>query len=382
MISSIDSTLYRIGVLDKSQSKLNFQLGGRKLQNGSDDSVTYGRVLHVGDRIRTDEGIRDQINRANVLNSASDSSIKEMKNIVEFIRVELIKANTSTTNSEGLEAIAKNLKGAKQNLYDLANTNTEGQYVFAGSDASIKPFTMDDDGKVSYQGDAKLRQIAVDDGSYRNRGVNGVDLMFFTASKALKGENLNFKLGDKIIDQDGKEWILDPANNTIAKTNWDGTQTVLPVNAPTPPDDEYVLAVPDVNGNRFEARRNLFDMLDEAIQSMNGLDKLGNLVSPDNEKANYDFRRKGVEKALNDIVKSHDTMVIAHADLGTKNKTFEVSLERLNSKIINLQILDKELGNSNLTEVAANLKSLEISYAAVYSTINRTFELSLVNFVR
>ena len=44
--------------------------------------------------------------------------------------------------------------------------------------------------------------------------------------------------------------------------------------------------------------------------------------------------------------------------------------------------LEKELGNSNLTEVATELKALEISYTALYSTINRTFELSLTNFLR
>lgn len=374
---SLNSTTYRLGNLDNYQAKLNFQMGGSKLQFGSDDSVTFGRLTHTEDKIKTQKGIVEQIERADVLNKTSDTAMKEVKLLLEKIKAEeLIKANTSTTSIEGLEAIAGVIEGYKQNLFNLANTQTEGQYVFAGSDASVKPFSMDPSGKVTYNGDSDLRKIAVDEGSYRERGINGIDAFFYVADSASKGATLTFKDGDRITDQDGKEWVFDNVANTLTKTNWDGSTQTLAVTPPVAPATEYTTTVPNTDGTRFEARRNMFDMLDEAISSLRGLDSAGNPT------LTYEDRRAGISKAIDEATKAYDTAVIAHSELGAKNKTFEVSKERAESKITQLSILEKELGNSNLTEVATELKALEISYTALYSTINRTFELSLTNFLR
>lgn len=374
---SLNSTTYRLGNLDNYQAKLNFQMGGSKLQFGSDDSVTFGRLTHTEDKIKTQKGIVEQIERADVLNKTSDTAMKEVKLLLEKIKAEeLIKANTSTTSIEGLEAIAGVIEGYKQNLFNLANTQTEGQYVFAGSDASVKPFSMDPSGKVTYNGDSELRKVAVDEGSYRERGINGIDAFFYVADSASKGATLTFKDGDRITDQDGKEWVFDNVANTLTKTNWDGSTQTLVVTPPVAPATEYTTTVPNTDGTKFEARRNMFDMLDEAISSLRGLDSAGNPT------LTYEDRRAGISKAIDESTKAYDTAVIAHSELGAKNKTFEVSKERAESKITQLSILEKELGNSNLTEVATELKALEISYTALYSTINRTFELSLTNFLR
>lgn len=374
---SLNSTMYRLGNLDKYQAKLNFQMGGSKLQFGSDDSVTFGRLTHTEDKIKTQKGIVEQIERADVLNKTSDTAMKEVKLLLEKIKAEeLIKANTSTTSIEGLEAIAGVIEGYKQNLFNLANTQTEGQYVFAGSDASVKPFSMDAAGKVTYNGDSDLRKIAVDEGSYRERGINGIDAFFYVANSASKGATLTFKDGDRITDQDGKEWVFDNVANTLTKTNWDGSTQTLAVTPPVAPATEYTTTVPNTDGTRFEARRNMFDMLDEAISSLRGLDSAGNPT------LTYEDRRTGISKAIDESTKAYDTAIIAHSELGAKNKTFEVSKERAEAKINQLSILEIELGSSNKSEVAVELKALEISYTALYSTINRTFELSLTNFLR
>lgn len=374
---SLNSTTYRLGNLDNYQAKLNFQMGGSKLQFGSDDSVTFGRLTHTEDKIKTQKGIVAQIERADVLNKTSDTAMKEVKLLLEKIKAqELIKANTSTTSIEGLEAIAGVIEGYKQNLFNLANTQTEGQYVFAGSDASVKPFSMDAAGKVTYNGDSDLRKIAVDEGSYRERGINGIDAFFYVADSASKGATLTFKDGDRITDQDGKEWVFDNVANTLTKTNWDGSTQTLAVTPPVAPATEYTTTVPNTDGTKFEARRNMFDMLDEAISSLRGLDSAGNPT------LTYEDRRTGISKAIDESTKAYDTAIIAHSELGAKNKTFEVSKERAEAKINQLSILEIELGSSNKSEVAVELKALEISYTALYSTINRTFELSLTNFLR
>ena len=181
---------------------------------------------------------------------------------------------------------------------------------------------MDPSGKVTYNGDSELRKVAVDEGSYRERGINGIDAFFYVADSASKGATLTFKDGDRITDQDGKEWVFDNVANTLTKTNWDGSTQTLAVTPPVAPATEYTTTVPNIDGTKFEARRNMFDMLDEAISSLRGLDSAGNPT------LTYEDRRDGISKAIDESTKAYDTAVIAHSELGAKNKTFELVAER------------------------------------------------------
>ncbi|WP_201523597.1 flagellar hook-associated protein FlgL [Aliarcobacter butzleri] len=376
MIAQVNSSLYRLNNLNSTQDKLNYQMGGDKLEYGSDDSMLFGRLSHINDKVLTQTEIKDQLEKTKALNLTADSALAEAKeNVFEFVKSELVKANTDTTSEEGLIAIAQNIEGVKQNLLDLANTQVEGQYVFSGSDSSVKAFTMDANGKVTYNGNDSLRKIAVDEGSYRESGVNGFQAFFYTTDSALKGETLTFEADSKILDQDGNEWTLDTATNTLSKKNWDGSFDTLAVTPPTAPATEYSVTVPNTDGARFEAKKNVFDLLDEAINSLRGVDSVGNPLTAEDKKTKISAAQDGIDKVI-------DNVAVAHADLGARNKTFNNSLDIIESKISQYNKTYTEIGSSNLTEVGIKLKSLELMFSALYSTISQTNQLSLVNYMK
>jgi flagellar hook-associated protein 3 FlgL len=376
MINQTEQMMYRLNNLDTLQRKLNFQYGGKQLENGSDDSILYSRIVSVDDKIRTYEGIETQIERTVVQNNTADSSMKEIKKILEYINAELIKANTDTTGEDGLKAIAINIAGMKENLYDLANTHVEGEYVFTGSDSSIKPFEMDANGKVTYVGDNKLRSVAVEEGSYRERGVNGFDMMMYSSSTAYKDQSLTFSATDRIIDQDGNEWKLNsPTNDTLTKYDPDGNVTTdtmaVTFDVAT---NTYSTPVLTAVGTKFEAKTNIFDLIDNVVNSLNKVDSAGNPISDTQA-------RTLIGKGLEELTKAYDGVNIAHAELGSRNKIFETSLEGIGSKLTQYKKLSQDLSSSNLTEVALQAKALELTYTALYSTISKTNQLSLVNFM-
>lgn len=378
MINQIDQTLYRLSNLDSLQQKLSYQAStGKKIEKGSDDSILYSRIISLDDKISTYEGLKTQIGKTTAQNNTSDSSLSETKNILDKIKAELIKANTGSTNDNGLSAIASSISGMKENLFDLANTQTEGEYVFAGSDTSVKPFEKNSDGSISYVGNNVLRKIAVEEGSYRERGVTGFDAMMYPSSTAYKGETLTFQEKDRIIDQDGNEWKLNyPSNNTLTKHDLDGNPTSetlnVTSNGQTPPT--FSAVTPDINGIKMEARTSVFDDISGVINALKKVDNSGNKISDTESRA---LISKGLEK----ISAAFDSINIAHAELGGRNKVFEDSLERVNSKLTQYNILSQEIGAANLTEVAVKAKALELTYTALYSTINKTNQLSLVNFI-
>lgn len=384
MISQTEKTLYRLSNLDALQQKLSYQTSTRKkLEQGSDDSVLYSRVISVDDKIRTFEGLKTQIERTKIQNNTSDSSMKEIKNIIDSMKGELIKANTSTTNDNGLAAIAASIEGSKENLYDLVNTQVEGEYVFSGSDSSIKPFEKNADGTISYMGDNKLRRIAVEEGSYRDRGLNGFDAMFYSTDSATKSDpTLNFSEDQRIVDQEGNEWKLNVAKTALEKYDYDGnltSDTATVTNAGTPP--VYTLDLtskyspnPIPDGTKFEAKTNIFDLVDKLVNGLKKVDVNGNPISNEESKAI-------ISQGLDQINKAYESLNVAHAELGGKNAVFEVALDRVSSKLTQYNILSQELGAADLTEVAVKAKALELTYTALYSTISKTNQLSLVNFM-
>lgn len=376
MINQTEQTIYRLSNLDAQQQRISYQMStGKKLQQGSDDSVLYSREVLVDDKIRTYEGLKSQIERTTAQNTVADTSMSDIKKILEYVKAELIKANTATTTEDGLNSIAVNLAGMKQNLIDLANTQVEGEYVFTGSDSSVKPFEEDSNGNVTYVGNNKLRRVTVEEGSYRERGVTGLDMMMYPSSTAYKGETLSFGEKDRIIDQDGNEWKLNiPTNNTLTKYDLDGnvtTETLAVDNSNAP---IYTATAPTTDGTKFEARTNIFNVLDDVVNALRRVDSSGNPIS-------LAEARTGIANGQSKISSAYDGVNVAHAELGGRNRVFEVSLERVSSKLTHYNILSQEISAVDLSKVAMEAKSLELTYTALYSTINRTNQLSLVNFL-
>ncbi|MBU3015526.1 flagellar hook-associated protein FlgL [Poseidonibacter lekithochrous] len=376
MINQTDQTLFRLANLNAEQTRISYQMAtGKKIDNGSEDASGYSREIFVDDRIRTYEGIKYQIERTTVQNNASDSAIGEMKKLLEVVKTELIRASTDTTSDEGRKAIALNIAGIKENLYDLANTQIEGEYLFSGSDSSVKPFANDSD-VISYQGDNSLRKIAVDDGSYRERGVTGYDVMTYPSSTATFGEAFSFKdtQSNTIIDQDGSIWELNAGKTDIQKLDEEGNLSIPLESKPISSNDgltptTYTIA--DIGstigvdeGIKFEDRSSIFDLLDTITESLNNSDM------------------DTLSESQEIFSGAYDSLNVAHAKLGAKNQIFELSLERVSSKLTQYNILSQEIGAVDLAAVAIESKSLEITYTALYSTIQKTNELSLVNFLK
>lgn len=388
MINTTNQMLYRLDVLNQQQAKISYQMStGKVLQNGSDDSVTFNRLISVDDKIRKFEGLQDQINKTAVQNTVADSSLDEIKMFMTTIKAELIKANTDTTTPEGKASIAVNIEGMKQNILDLANTRVDGAYIFAGSDSTIKPFLTDSNGVISYVGNSKLKNIAVDEGSYRDRGVNGFDMMMFPTDSAYGNNTLTFSARDRIIDQDGFEWKPDNIANPTKLIRYDlngnasNQELVVTANGTTPEtwttDNNVSTAFPaGTNGIKLEAKTLIFDIMDDAVNVLNGLDYDG--LTPIDSAT----MQQKLGEMLNKFDEAFDAVNIAHSDLGARNRVFDISLESVQARLTQYNILSLEIGAADLSKVAVESKALELTFTALYTTINKTNDLSLVNFIR
>jgi len=376
MIRSTQTTMYRLDNLNNEQQRISYQMStGKKLQYGSDDANVYTREVYIDDKINVYEGLKVQIEKANAQNTMSDSTLAEAKDLVSYIKAEVTKALNATTDDTARLAIATNLEGVKENLLMLANEQVEGEYLFAGSDTSVKPFVMDASGSVKYMGDDELRKIAVDEGSYRDRGVTGLETFFHSVGKVTTGEILTFTDNDKIKDENGFTWLMNNFDQFVQfdlEGNFTGTWYPGTRDGSTPPIYSVNITAA---GKEFEKESTIFTTLDNIINALKKEDKNGNTITDI-------AARTELQNGLDDISTAYDSMNLGHAKLGGRNKVFEISYERVSAKLTQYNILSQEVGAADLSKVAVEAKALELTYTALYSTINKMNELSLVNFVR
>jgi flagellar hook-associated protein 3 FlgL len=85
---------------------------------------------------------------------------------------------------------------------------------------------------------------------------------------------------------------------------------------------------------------------------------------------------------LDKVTASFDAVNIAHSKVGSRNKIISDASVNISAKITNFNILSLENGQANLTKVAMEAKSLELTYTALYSTVSRMHNLNLVNFLK
>jgi len=127
----------------------------------------------------------------------------------------------------------------------------------------------------------------------------------------------------------------------------------------------------------METKHNIFNDLDDIITTLNGK-SLADGVTPITEAEQNDIIRSMLDK----VTAAYDALTIAHSKVGSRNKIIQDATVNISAKITNFNILSLENGQANLTKVAMEAKSLELTYTALYSTVSRMHNLNLVNFLK
>ncbi|MCJ8327034.1 MAG: hypothetical protein MJK08_08055 [Campylobacterales bacterium] len=393
MIDTTSSTMFRLHNLNKEQVRISYQqASGEILDRGSDNTQTFARKIYVQDKITVYTGIQNQLKKTTAQNLNSDDALAEMKELMRYVKSEVIKALNDTVNPDARKSISVQIAGVKKNMIMLTNEKIEGEYLFAGSNTTVKPFEEDaTTGKMTYRGDGYLREIAVEFGSYRDKGVNGFDMMSFSTSISQVTDKITFTEGEhRVVDKEGNEWKFVDHDNAdgdndittgidkdrLYKFDFDGKTKEYLKMSPTANAGEFISdntvgtsfldpgATPKTLTNpEFHTKKNVFDVLDNIIEGL--------------ATNNKDEMKEG----LSEITDSFDALNKAHADLGARNKVFELSAQRVSSKLNQFDIFYKKVVLSDPATLAIEAKSLELTFVSLYSTINRLNKLSLVNYL-
>ena len=91
MINTDRSTLFRLDMLNEQQLRVNYQMStGKAIDKGSDDTKIYTKELYLKDKLNVFEGLKKQLEETNAQNTVADSTLGEIKNLLDFIKSETI----------------------------------------------------------------------------------------------------------------------------------------------------------------------------------------------------------------------------------------------------------------------------------------------------
>ncbi len=404
MIDVTSQMINRVASLNSKSEQISYQMStGKVIENGSDDSVLYAQILNIEDKIRKYDGLDKQVTKTVSQNNVADSSMDEIKSTIDSIKVEMLKALNSGIDLSARSAIATNLEGMRENLLTISNTTVDGEYIFSGSDTTQTTFTKDNDfslnGKVDFGGDAILRKVAVEPNTYRERGVTAFDVLMYNADTAGKDEQLNFYENERIIDENGLEWKLNGAQDAIQQYDRNGAlispEVEITVSAHADGEPGHyttgvvqttVGSVDDSDTRLLEAKHNFFDDLNVVINALKGYE-----TDTDPTSATFGEKTAGItEDEINTIMRNsldkvssqYDATNVGHAELGGRNRIFEIAHESISAKQVHYNILLQETDGADMAKLAMEIKSLEMTYQAFYSTVMKMNSMSLLHFMK
>jgi flagellar hook-associated protein 3 FlgL len=84
-----------------------------------------------------------------------------------------------TLNTADLQSIGNEVSGIRDTVLSLANTSYQGNYIFSGSQGSVRPFSLNSSGSlttVSYAGDSATQSVVTPGGQSLQVNLPGSDV--------------------------------------------------------------------------------------------------------------------------------------------------------------------------------------------------------------
>jgi flagellar hook-associated protein 3 FlgL len=189
------------GALDQSQSaeaNLTAQLSsGLRVTTLADDPIAAAQASMIGSEIAQDDNYVQTASNESSMLQVTDSTLGEIVTQLTSAVTLAVQGSNGTMDASNLSAIAQQLTGIRDQVLSLANTSYQGNYLFAGSQGSTQPFTLDTStspATVNYAGDTNVQYVTTSYGQKLQVNLPG-STIFGTGTTGVLG-TLNQLIAD------------------------------------------------------------------------------------------------------------------------------------------------------------------------------------------
>lgn len=154
-----------LGNLQRSRGRIldaQTQISSQKrVTRPSDDPSSFGQI--VLDKSALSQ-VRQTIRNIHIGTGrlqVADSTLSQVQNVLTRIRELTVQARSDTTSAAGRMTIAQEVRQLHRQLVALANAESAGEAVFAGTKTDVTPFVVTTGDTVVYQGNAEPQSLLV-----------------------------------------------------------------------------------------------------------------------------------------------------------------------------------------------------------------------------
>lgn len=236
------ATRYAQLVADMQRNQFNYnrltaQLSsGKKLVNITDDPIASVNVLNTNRQLGRIDTYHENVELATSELSALDDFMELARGYLQTAWDKAVQANNQTYNGNSLVAIKTEIDEITKTMIDLANSEYDDNYIFAGANTKMVPYTMDENGYITYHGTKMdnpdyIRQTEVADGVYEVINTTGDRVFGYfiqeEVSRDSNGEIVTLNPDDgKYYYEDGSE-CTDPDITTAMEDKAVGVMGAL-----------------------------------------------------------------------------------------------------------------------------------------------------------
>ncbi len=137
---------------------------GKKINRPSDDPVGLGKVLDYRTALSSIGQQQRNIDQAKTLIKTSETILDTVDDLLVEAREIAAEQASGAGDASTLNLAANQVDTVRNQLFDLANSQLNGSYIFAGRKSGSPAFTMNGSGVVSYAGDNTNKTYTVSNG--------------------------------------------------------------------------------------------------------------------------------------------------------------------------------------------------------------------------
>jgi flagellar hook-associated protein 3 FlgL len=293
--STFDAIKYQLAQSADSLVKANaVASSGKKISKLSDDPIGMVQVLSLKESLSNMDQLGRNISTARNWLNGGETALGSVKTIITDMKTLCIQMANGTVSAAERSSAAAQVQGALEQVVSLANTQVNGQYIFAGTNTGTNPFAIQTDTNgnptgVAYSGNDAPFSLKIGKNTTVQVGQGG---------QAVFGDGSTGGIFNTLVDLKG---YLE--NNDVAGIQQ--SMTALDTNL-----DQVSNAVSDIGAKGIQ-----LDTKDKILQDM---------------KLSYQTRQSSLEDA---------DMVSAIADVTLKETAYQAALAS-SAKVMQKSLID------------------------------------------
>lgn len=418
MIRISTSTLFdtNINAMNQQQSDLlHTQLqvsSGKRVMTPADDPAAAAQVIEVSQTSGMNTQYTTNRNAANTSLTLTESTLQSVTTLIQNMQTTAVSAGNATLNNSDRQTLATTLQGQLDQLIGLANsTDANGNYLFSGSQGSVKPFVTTASG-VQYQGDISQRLIQVASNLTMASNANGAEL--FMENKSGNGSFVtsasSSNTGSGVISQgnltapppttlqQGNQYTVTftvsggATTYTITGTDASGNalptaaqSATLPANQPYTSGQsisfngiEFSIQGTPSSGDSFTVNPSANVSVFQTIQNL--INNLNTSIPPGNQTASASYTQQ-LDQAMGNLNQALNSVLTVRARVGS-NLSQITSLQSTGDTL-NLQYQStlSQLQDLDYTKAISQLTQQQMGLQAAMQSFKIVSGLSLFNYL-